>query len=379
MSPSATGPHRRQPRGGLNAPSRCAREALPVKGILARFRAIGGVLTGFAFAGVLGASLTCLAANSAPPTGPTTPPVIPPPMPARTIQPSKDPLPGESVVLNDRGTNFTLFLPGGWRVPASGEATLCVHFHSAVWFGIQEHLRRGLAGPLICFHAGEGSSVYRIPFEDRERFGRWLRLVEAELRRRGAPADTRVTAVDISSFSAGYGAVREIVKSPEYRRLIRRIVLADSMYASYDAAALKTGVKRPDPDHIAPWVPFAEAAARGEKTFVLTHSEVPTSTYANSAACAAALIAAVGAPRVPVAPGSIPAADDPEFPLRYLSDLGGFHVWGYAGTNAMAHMTHARHLADVWMALDAAERKSEDRKPKAEGSPKAEVRDPNRR
>ncbi len=282
----------------------------------------------------------------------------PPPMPARAIARGQEAQAGEQVVLNDQGTNFTLYLPKAWKIAPSGEVALTVHFHSAIWFGIQEHLRRGLTGPLICFYPGEGSTVYRLAFEDRQRFGRWLRMVEKELKLRGTPENTRITMVDISSFSAGYGAVREIVKSPEYFSLLRRVVLSDSMYAGFEADALKDGIRKPAREHLDPWVPLAKAAARSEKTMVLTHSEVPTSTYANTATCAAALIETVGAPRQSVAPGSSQAASDPEFPLKYRSDLGNLHIWGYAGTNAMAHMTHARHLADVWMSLDAAEKRS---------------------
>lgn len=276
-------------------------------------------------------------------------------MSRRAIAPADESARGETLALRDRGTNFTLFLPHGCRVPPSGGVRVAVHFHSAIWFGIQEHLRRGLAEPLICFHPGEGSSVYRRAFEDRERLGRWLGMVEEELRARGAPANTRVTAVDLTSFSAGYGAVREIVKSPEYFRLLRRVILADSLYGSFDERALAAGVRRPAAEHITPWLPLAEAAVRGEKTFVITHSEVPTSAYANSAACAAAVAQAAGLRLEAVAPGSCPAAREPEFPLCARADRGRFHVWSYAGTDAMAHMTHARRLADIWRALDAGE------------------------
>lgn len=47
------------------------------------------------------------------------------------------------------------------------------------------------------------------------------------------------------------------------------------------------------------------------------------------------------------------ATNDPEFPLRYRADAGHFHVWGYGGADAAAHTTHPRHLADVWLALNA--------------------------
>ena len=159
----------------------------------------------------------------------------------------------------------------------------------------------------------------------------------------------------LAILSQGFPQIVRI--SPEYVKLIRRIVLADSMYASWDPATTQPGAtSRPASDQIAPWVPFAKLAAEGKKTFVLTHSYVPTS-YANTAACAAALIEAVGATRHDVKPADdLPATLDPDFPLVSRTDVGRFHVWGYAGTDAAAHMTHPRHIADVWKALDAAER-----------------------
>ena len=49
--------------------------------------------------------------------------------------------------------------------------------------------------------------------------------------------------------------------------------------------------------------------------------------------------------------GALPASTDPQFPLQSRADLGNFHIWGYGGDDAQAHMTHARHMADVWRAL----------------------------
>ena len=94
-------------------------------------------------------------------------------------------------------------------------------------------------------------------------------------------------------------------------------------------------------------------AARGEKTFVLTHSHVPTS-YANTVATAAWIMEYVHAERLNLVPGSLPATLDPEFPLLYRADKGRLHIWGYGGIDAQAHLTHVRHIADIWMALDAA-------------------------
>ncbi|HEV8378405.1 MAG TPA: hypothetical protein VGQ99_01640 [Tepidisphaeraceae bacterium] len=276
--------------------------------------------------------------------------VTPPPMPRRNIAPPAVPPKGQQIQVESDGSIFVLFVPDGWSKSASRQIALTIHFHGAPWFAIDEHLRHGLRGPLLCFSPGEGSTIYRKAFEDQNRLGRLLGQVENELKHVGAPANAKITTVDISSFSAGYGAVREIVKSPEYCRIIRRIVLCDSMYASF----APNSTTRPAPEHIEPWIAFAKMAAKGEKTFVFTHSLVPTSSYANSAMCATALIDAVGGSKVKVVRGSLPATLEAEFPLLTRSDVGNFHVWGYDGADAPAHLTHVRHLADVWMALDAA-------------------------
>ncbi|MCA9242137.1 MAG: hypothetical protein KDA37_18125 [Planctomycetales bacterium] len=52
--------------------------------------------------------------------------------------------------------------------------------------------------------------------------------------------------------------------------------------------------------------------------------------------------------------GSLPATLDPQFPLLTRADKGRLHIWGYGGDDLHGHLTHVRHIADIWMALDAA-------------------------
>ena len=264
-------------------------------------------------------------------------------------------LPGAVHLMDDKAVRYTLFIPSGWTAPANGEVTLTVHFHGAHWFSIQEHLARGMTGPLVNFDVGLGSDAYRRPFEDAQLFGRLLRSIEKELAKRGS-GEARISTVDISSFSAGYGAVRELLKTPEYFQLIRRLVLLDSMYSRFTSVNDR-GRKSTAPafEHIEPWLPFAQAAIKGEKTFLITYSQVPTATYANSEETATALIRAAGVPSQPVTLNSTPASSDPDYPLLRRSDFGRFHVWGYGGKDQKAHMAHARHLADFWQALDRAQ------------------------
>lgn len=280
--------------------------------------------------------------------------VIPPVMSPRSIAPDKTPPAGEQFQLNDRGTNFTVFLPVGWTNTFSSNAVLMVHFHTAPWFAIQEHLRRNAREPLLVFVLGEGSTTYRIPFEDTNRFPRIVHQVQGELRRRSGNSAGTFTSVDVSSFSAGYGAVRELVRSPAAFNLLRRVILLDSLYGGLEPMTGGSTNRVPLAEHIDVWVPLARAAIRGEKTFVFTHTQIVTRSYASTFECAAALLQRVGVPSIQVAPGSTPAAAEPRYPLIARADRGRFHVWSYAGDDAQSHMTHPRHLAEVWQALDAA-------------------------
>ena len=277
----------------------------------------------------------------------------PPAMPRRQIAPTPYPEGSVSLELTNRDVRATLFLPVGWQRPRATGPQLVVHFHTIAWFTIQEHVRRGSSVPLLNFALGEGSATYAKPFLDPARFQDWLRMVEAELAQRGATTGP-ITRVDISSFSAGYGAVREIVKLETNRHVIQRIVLCDSLYGGLVDASAPSDQRKVTLEHIEPWVTFAKAAARGEKIFLLTTSDVPTPRYASTRECGNALAAAVGATFLAVPPGSVPATNDPEFPLKCRADLGGLHIWNYAGTDAQAHLTHVRHVAELWKALDKA-------------------------
>lgn len=279
---------------------------------------------------------------------------VPPPMPRRAIiKPDPEP-PGKRLELNDGAYKFLLFILPDYLPPASGEVELTVHFHAVPWFVIDEHLRRGLKGPLLIAALGEGSAMYARPFaEDGDRFDRLLRAAAGAIGEATGRAGLTIGPIDVTSFSAGYGAVRELAKQDRYWKKFRRVILSDSLYAGWDPATTRPGAaSRPATEHIEPWRAIVQSAARGERTFVLTHSQVPT-RYANTEACGLALIELAGAQAVPVNPGDLPATLDPEYPLVRRADLGGFHVWTYAGQDAGAHLTHVRHMADVWKALDA--------------------------
>ncbi|CAN5436596.1 hypothetical protein BH09SUM1_BH09SUM1_17900 [soil metagenome] len=274
----------------------------------------------------------------------------PPAMPKRDIK--KPDAEAGTLISMDLSTTYTLFLPPGYKPPKNGEVELTLHFHAAEWFARSEHMRRGLDGPLVTCYAGEGSTIYKKQFDDPANFKILLDRVVKELWKRGAQQDTHITKVDITSFSAGYGAVREIVKVPENLALIRRVILADSLYGSLDEKALADQKREVLQEHVDVWLPLAREAMAGNKTFLITCSSIETGSYAASFEVAKAIEKALNLDEVTIAPGSTPAASDPAYAIKTRADKGSLHIWLYDGKDPGAHMTHPRHMAELWAALD---------------------------
>lgn len=274
--------------------------------------------------------------------------IEPPPVVLRDVSKTPRTAKGTTVSLE---TSVTLFLPEGWRdeITTDGRLRVTVHFHGAQWFVIEEHARRGARNPLIAAYYGEGSTVYRKPFEQPGYFDAMLTSATAELRKRGAPANTRLDPIELQSFSAGYGAVREILKSPEYVSRIDRVLLADSLYGNRTTDTL--GRPQADPEQLKPFTDYARMAAKGDKVFLFAHTSIVT-PYASTVETADGLIKALGAKRELVTTGSLAAAaEGSSFPLTSRCDVNGFHIWGYEGPTGQAHMAVARTIADYWRAL----------------------------
>ncbi|MCX7017905.1 MAG: hypothetical protein WCK47_03895 [bacterium] len=289
--------------------------------------------------------------NAAAETTSTTKASNPPVVALRDISNAPRLARGSTVEFN---TSVALFLPEGWQneiSPDTGDLKVTIHFHGAQWFAIEEHARRGARHPLIAIYQGEGSRVYQAAFENPQNLNQLLDRALAETRKRGPTKLLRLAPIEVQSFSAGYGAVRELLKHPDYVRAISAIVLADSLYAS-----LTTGTEgqrgQPDPEQMRPFIEYGKLAARGDKFFLLAHSDIATPAYASTVETGDALIAGVGARREQVTTGSLAAAaPDLGFPLLSRADARNFHVWGYAGRTPQAHMAIARTIAEFWHAL----------------------------
>ncbi len=108
----------------------------------------------------------------------------------------------------------TLFLPA--KLKLKKQTPLLIHFHGGMWLPEVAAARDGNTA-VISIQIGTGSSAYAKPFSDPQLFGKLLAEAEAK-------AGVKFAPVTLSSWSAGYGAIREILKVAEYYSRVQRRV-----------------------------------------------------------------------------------------------------------------------------------------------------------
>ena len=229
----------------------------------------------------------------------------------------------------------------GSHVNPNQPVPLLIHFHGAPWL-IERHVALKLPkAALITVQLGAGSSAYRRPFEQPELFQNLLREAGERLRLMHG-----WSSISLSGFSAGYGAVREILGRPEYVALVNNVMLLDGMHTSYapEGKPLADGGAI-DRAGLEAFISFAREAVAGRKTFAVTHSEIFPGTYASTTECSDYLLAQLDLKRQP-------QLRQGPLGMQQLSavDVAGFHLRGYAGNSAPDHVDFL-HAMPAWFGL----------------------------
>jgi hypothetical protein len=211
------------------------------------------------------------------------------------------------------------------------EADLVIHFLGASWLPMEVAQDSGKPIVMAVVNLGAGSARYATPFQDAGVFPRLLERIKAQ-----APPIHRVY---LSGFSAGYGAIREILtRQPD---AIDGVLVIDGMHTGYvpEGKVLSEG-GRLDETKLIPFLRFAERAVRGEKRFVLTHSEIFPGTFASSTETSDWLLTQLGIKRTPVVQWG-------PHGMQQLSEArqGGLVVMGFAGNSAPDHIDQLHGLA----------------------------------
>ena len=224
---------------------------------------------------------------------------------------------------------------GTLLVPYGRLATrpLVVHFHGEGNLVETVVHRWRETAAVISVIAGGGSDVYAAAIGSGEKFRELLAEGQQKCRCVFRP-------IYLTSFSAGYGAVREILRDPLSVKRVDGVVLADSLHAGYETGDKPGPVISADLDSL---FDFAKLAAKGSKRMLVTHSEVFPGTFASTTETADYLLTQLHLKRKAILRWGV-------LGMQQLSEAraGNFQLLGFAGNTAPDHIDHFHAIFD-WL------------------------------
>ena len=250
--------------------------------------------------------------------------------------PERKNIPGERFSLS----TGKMFIPDYYKAPKDGKFDLVVFFHGAAWCSEQVFYEGRKNAVLVSISLSD----YQGYFEDTTRFQKILDEIVLTLDTTGIIHNPSIDRICISSFSGGYSAPREILKTPAYYNRINDMILADSLYCSFT----DTTRRHLNEEQMAPFLHFAQDAAKGEKYFWFTQLYPPEKKYRDNTTTKTAtyLIEHLHGKRV-----SRYQVNKLGMTLLYSFETGNCHILGYAGMTNQDHFNHLYNLGEYYSKL----------------------------
>jgi hypothetical protein len=211
-----------------------------------------------------------------------------------------------------------------------------VHFHGDPQTFYNNAAYANLNAILVTVNYSGLSSAYTTPFSNQALFQTVIDEALVKVRSLSDISDSLAwDQIGVSSFSAGYGAVREILNSSSYRNQIDALLAADSLYATTasDGTSLDS--------QMANYKTFANLAKNGSKTFLFSHSQVPTYTYESTGETGDELMQYLG-----IAPTATTANGLGTLNFYRTAQTGNFRLWGALGADGDSHLEHLRYIGE---------------------------------
>jgi hypothetical protein len=224
----------------------------------------------------------------------------------------------------------SIFIPE--RLKNRSRLPLFIHFHGGTW--LPEIAAEQAGAAVIPIQLGSGSSAYSKPFADPQLFQRLLAEAESKAGLKFAP-------ITLTSWSAGYGAIREILKAPEDYARVDRLLLIDGLHTGYVNGKPGPQESELETDKLQIFLQFARDAVAGKKRMIITHSEIFPGTFASTTETADWLLNQLGLKRRAVIKWG-------PMGTQQLSEVrrGGFLLAGFSGNSAPDHVDQLHSLPD---------------------------------
>ncbi len=201
---------------------------------------------------------------------------------------------------------------------------LVIHFHGAPWLVEQSVRQASPKAAVLAVQVGSGSRVYDEAVRDPA-------TLPAVLSALGRPLER----LYLSGFSAGYGAIRAILRQPDNAARVDGVLLLDGIHSDY---AEPKENRHAEPADLDAFLTFARAAQAKQKRLAILHSEIFPGSYASTTETTDWLLAQLGLRRKAVLRWG-------PLGMQVVSDTraGRLRVLGFAGNSAPDHvdMLHA--------------------------------------
>jgi len=222
---------------------------------------------------------------------------------------------------------------------------LLLHFHGAGFVAQYAATNHRDALVAATINLGAGSGVYGNAFEDSTKFPILLKALSDSMQQK-LTQPIKIQKVILSGFSAGYGAIRKIIGTPQNFNRVDAILLLDGIHASYvpERLVLAEGGQI-DSSGVAAFIRFAAEAARKNsgKKFLITHSEIFPGTFVSTTEATDFILQSLGMKRQPLLKWG-------PLGMQQLSQAWQQHfaVLGFAGNTAPDHVDHF-HALDFFL------------------------------
>ena len=231
---------------------------------------------------------------------------------------------------------WKLFIPSTYVQRPDAVADLLVHLHGDPQTFWNNAKYANLNSLIVTVNYSGLSSAYQTPFSNASLLQTIVDEALAKARlEANIPDNLQLDKLALSTFSAGYAGAREIFKSASYRDQIDSYLAADSIHAS------TAGDGTPLDAQMADFKTFANLAKNGQKTFIHTHSQVPTSGYESTREVADEMIQYLGA-----TPTAVNQAGLGTLTYYRTAQTGNYKLWGTTGSDAATHSKHLQYIGD---------------------------------
>ena len=149
-----------------------------------------------------------------------------------------------------------------------GRYDLAIHFHGNPKVVEESYALARIRAVLVIVNLGEGADRYSEAFPNPLRLRTIINTVGEELQTRGM-AKPELRRLALSAWSAGFGAIGEIIRQPEHRRALDAVLLFDGLHARYIP-----DTKRVEPIEVGAWIDLAKDAMKDQVLFLVTHSAI---------------------------------------------------------------------------------------------------------